>query len=101
MFPYKGDAHPMLNGIDLDWLRRWNSVPGMISDGWVGGEAIEAGNKILWQENPDKPVVTAFPLGEGEMLVSLLHLKQRITRGAESYDPAAEHVLVNMLAAAE
>ncbi len=98
VFPYKYVNHPALEGIDPDSLKRWNSLPGLISDASLSGEAIQLGTKILWQERPGKPVMLAVPFGEGEMIISLLHLKQRISAGSDSYDPIAERMLVNLLA---
>ncbi len=97
VFPYEPVQHPILRGVEAECLKRWNGLPGTISDGWIKGKILEQGRKLLWQEIPDRCVVLSLSMGRGEILISLLHLTERINRDSERYDPTAERVFVNFL----
>ena len=96
-FPYEGVDHPMLADIDREYLKRWNGIPGTIADGCLQGAAVEAGRPLVWIEEPGETVALSIPRGRGEILVSLLHVKDRIDPGADGYDPVASRILENML----
>ena len=97
-FAYKGFKHQLLAGVDPENLKRWNGVPGTISDGWIEGKALERADKLLWQDRPELPVAVSLPMGKGEVVICLLHLKQRFRADQRNYDPTAERMLVNLLA---
>lgn len=97
VFPYEGVEHPILEGVDPECFKRWNGLPGTISNGWISGKVLDKGQRLLWQEDPDKPVVFGLPIGRGEVVISLLHLRDRINPKSPSYDPVAERIFVNLL----
>jgi len=96
-FPYEAVDHPMLDGVDPEYLKRWNSLPGTIADGCLRGPAAEAGRPLIWIEEPGETVALSLPRGRGEILVSLLHVKERVDPSADGYDPVASRMLENML----
>ncbi len=75
------------------------------------GHGLEKGKKLLrawtrgteewqkWNAVVEATVALSIPEGDGEILVCLLHIKTRIDKTAEKYDPAAEQLLLNLLAA--
>jgi len=99
VFPYEGASHQMLDGVDPEYLQRWNGLPGTISDSVIEGDAVERGTKLLWAwaGNEKKPVALAVPEGKGEIVICLLHLKSHVTKDAPSYDPVADRILTNLL----
>ena len=97
VFAYPNADHPLLSGIDPECLKRWNGLPGTISEGCVRGPILEDARKILWADNQDTPVVVSLPVGEGEIVISLLQVKDRIDPDGDRYDPAAEQVLLKLL----
>ena len=97
-FPYPGAEHRMLDGIDPEYLKRWNGLPGRVADKAIEGDVLKQGRKLLWIETPEHVVAHALPLGKGEIVICYLKLKPRILSEADAYDPVAEAVLVNLLA---
>jgi len=97
VFPYPDAEHPLLRGIRPDWLRVWNGLPNVIADTSIGGQAAEQGQKLLWQEHPDRPVAVRLAMGKGGVLILTLRMDGRLGPG-ERYDPVAERMLLNLLA---
>jgi len=98
-FPYRGVEHQLLAGVDRENLKRWNGVPGTISDGWIEGKILVGARKLLWRDNPEKTTALSVKVGKGEAIISLLQVTQRFSTNQKDYDPTAERILVNMLAA--
>ncbi len=98
VFPYEGVKHPMLSGVNPECLKRWNGLPGTISADWIKGDILAKGTKILWKDKPERTVAFSLPMGRGEIVICLMHLKERIAPGAKRYDPVAERVFLNLLA---
>jgi hypothetical protein len=96
-FPYEAADHSMLTDVDPECLKRWNGIPGTIADGCIRGRALEAGRPLVWIEEPGETVALSLPRGRGEILVSLLHVKERVDPSADAYDPVASRILENML----
>lgn len=97
-FPYPEIRHPLLKGIDPEWLKRWNGLAGAVTTGVIAGDMLQQGQKLLWAEDPGRTVALSLPVGRGEMLICLLALKQRISPAGGAYDPAAERIFQNLLA---
>ena len=97
VFRYEGIETSILSGVDPEHLKRWNGLPGTISDGWIKGEILDKGKRLLWQEKPERTVTFSMPMGKGEILICLLHLTERLNAGSKCYDPVAERVFVNLL----
>jgi len=98
VFPYEGVDHSILAGVDPECLKRWNGLPGTISDGWVRGAIAAEATRLLWQQDPQRPVVVSLKMGAGEVLICLLQLGERINPDSRNYDPVAERILLNALA---
>ena len=94
-FPYSRARHPMLSGIDPEFLKRWNGLPGTVADRVLTGEALKDAKKLLWINKNTKPVAVSVPLGSGEMVVCTLLLASHL-RG-RTYDPVAERIMLNLL----
>ncbi len=97
VFPYHDLDHPILEGLSPESLKRWNGIPGTISDGSIKGDILKKGKKLLWMEKPERCVALSVPLGKGEIVIALLHVRGRINSDSATYDPAAERILVNLL----
>lgn len=93
VFPCEGADHPILDGIDPEWLKRWNGLPGVIADRSIQGKVLEKGRKLLWMEDPRQTVLLSLPLGRGEIVICFL----RIPRRGILSDPAAERFFVKLL----
>ena len=63
----------------------------------VPGGPLDGARKLLWIENPSRPVMMSLPSGKGEIIICTLNLKSRIHKGKPHYDPAAERILLNLL----
>jgi len=100
-FPYPGADHPMMRGIDPEFLKRWNGVPGTVVDSYIEGPGLAGAEKILWAVKQSNPLAVSIPLGKGEIIISQLHIKGRLFPDAENYDPVAERILVNLIMALE
>jgi len=97
VFPYEDADHPMLAGIDPEYLKRWNGLPGTVCDARIIGKLLENCDKLLWQVDPFSTVAASMKIGKGEAIVCLLHLAEHIDREGPNYDPVAETLLLNLL----
>jgi len=98
-FAYPHVDHPMLKGIDPQWLKRWNGLPGTVAIGAIEGRALKGAKKILWSHDPQTTVVAEVPTasGTGRILFSQLNLVPRAHGGRQRYDPVAERIMINLL----
>ena len=98
VFPYPNSRHYILNNVDPLTLRRWNTIPSIVSDSTISTAAPGASN-VLWSTDnkAPSPVVVSIPTGKGEILLCCLKLRARISPSANSYDPAAERVFANLI----
>jgi hypothetical protein len=96
VFAYEGVTHPMLTGIDTEWLKRWNGLPGTVAVAEIKGSNAKA---ILWASKPASIVVAEIPVtnGTGKILFSQLDIQRHITNSKHGYDPVAEKILLNLL----
>jgi len=99
VFPYDDIDHTVLDGIDPECLKRWNGLPGTISNGWISGKIVSKATKLLWQQDPARPVVASLAMGKGEVLICLLQFGDHIDPESPRYDPVAERVLLNVICA--
>jgi len=99
VFPYKDSGAALLAGIDPEWLVRWNSFPGTVAAGSIEGRAMNQAEKILWAREPKTTVMALVPAasGSGRILFSQLDVQERLDHSKETYDPAAERVLLDLL----
>lgn len=101
VFPYAGANHPLLSGVLLESLMRWNGLPGTVALAPLQGPAIASGTNILWARQPDQDhvIMSEVPARRGgTILFSQLDIRSHLDEGSQSYDPAAEKMLLNMLA---
>jgi len=105
VFLYEGTRHPMIEGIEPDWLIRWNGLPGTVAAGSLEGAALAAAERILWVREPDTCVAAEVPVvggqGQGTVLFSQLDLQGHVNPSDPAYDPVAERILVNLLKRAD
>ena len=87
----------LLAGIDPEFLKRWNGLPGEIADRVIKGEILNRARRLLWIENPDQPVAVSVAEGKGEIVICLLNFRDRLGNGENAYDPVAERVMLNLL----
>ena len=99
VFPYKDSKNSLLEGVDPQWLIRWNGLPGTVAFGALEGAVMDPAEKFLWAREPKTTVMAAVPAGSGSghIVFSQLDLKGRLDRSKPDYDPAAERVLLNLL----
>lgn len=97
VFPYPDADHPMLAGITPECLKRWNGLPGTITEGCIRGKILEGARKLLWADNPETPVAVSLPVGDGDIVLSLLQVKGRLDPASGRYDPVAEQILLNLI----
>ena len=95
-FPYPGAGHPLLAGIDPEFLKRWNGLP-EIAGRVIQGGILERARRLLWMGKPDRPVVVTVAEGKGEIVICLLNFDRRLNRGESAYDPVAERMMRNLL----
>jgi hypothetical protein len=100
VFLHADVKHPMLSGIDPQWLIRWNGLPGTVGIGRIEGAALDRAKKILWAREPNTTIAAELPAaaGDGYILFLQLDLQRRVDRSKLNYDPAAERILINVLA---
>jgi len=98
-FLYPGTNHPILAGVQPEWLMRWNGLPGTVAAGSLDGPALEAGTKVLWVREPTTCVAAEVPVvgGKGTILFSQLDVQRHVDRSEPDCDPVAEKVLINTL----
>ena len=95
---FEGVDHPMLRDIPVDWLWRWNGLPGVIANQVVLKDSIpDDARKLLWIAKEEFTAALSLPVGKGEILFCQLKLRDRIDPAADTYDPVADRVLVNLL----
>jgi hypothetical protein len=99
VFPYPDAKSSMFAGIQLEWLIRWNGLPGTVVAGSLDGPALATAQKILWVREPKTCVAAEVPVagGKGTILFSQLDVQRHVNRSQPNYDPVAEQVLINML----
>jgi len=100
VYPHQPVAHSLLSGIDPQWLTRWNGFPGTVGIPPLEGPAMADAEKILWAKEPKSTVAARVPAaeGEGRLLFVQLDLQRRLDPLKTYYDPAAERLLLNLLA---
>ena len=96
-FAYARAAHPVLANVDAEFLKRFNGEPGTVADRIISGKAVAGATKLLWIENPTRPVMVSLTSGKGEIIICTLNLKSRIHKGKPGHDPAAERIMLNLL----
>ena len=96
-FIYPDAKHPLLTGIDGEYLKRWNGLPGEMAGRVIKGGILERADKLLWIEEPKTPVCISVPEGKGEIVICLLNFNGRLGHGAKARDPVAERMLLNLL----
>lgn len=96
-FYTEGAAHPAFAGLPAETFKRWNGLLGRVANRYFADPLPQGATKLMWMENPTEPVMVSIPLGEGEILLCQLQLKQRVAPDSEQYDPAAERLFVNLL----
>ena len=99
VFPHKDLKDSLLDGVDPEWLIRWNGLPGTVGFGALGGAVMARAEKILWAREPKTTVMAVVPAasGDGRIVSAQLDLKDRLDRSKPNYDPVAERVLLNLL----
>jgi hypothetical protein len=99
VFPYQDLKGSVLEGIDPQWLIRWNGLPGTVGRGSLEGTAIERAEKILWGREPETTVMAVIPAdsGDGRIVFTQLDLQSRVDRSKASFDPVAERILLRLL----
>ncbi len=99
VFPHADLKTSWLEGIDPQWLIRWNGLPGTVAFGAIEGEVMARAEKILWAREPKTAVLAAVPAapGGGRILFAQRDIQGRVDRSNRSYDPVAERVLLNLL----
>jgi hypothetical protein len=99
VFPYTDLKTVLLDGIDPQWLIRWNGLPGTVAFGAIEGAVMARAEKILWAREPKTTVMAAIPAasGDGRILFSQLDLQRRVDPSQPNYDPVAEQILLHYL----
>ena len=92
----------LLEGIDPQWLIRWNGLPGTVAFGTIEGAGMARAEKILWAREPNTTVMAVVPVasGDGHIVFAQLDVQRRLDRSQRDYDPVAERVLLNLLSEA-
>ena len=99
LFAYEGaQDHPMLDGIEREFLMRWNGGKGTIAERPIQGAALEKGKKLLWGDRPDLVYAVSLPVGRGEIIICQLQLRKHANPNLETYDPVADKIMMNLLA---
>ena len=91
----------VLKGVaGTEFMKRLNGLPGTAAEVYITGPAVEADTctKLMWVCDPDKPALIRVASGQGEILFTTLALRTRITPANATYDPAAERMLLNLIA---
>lgn len=89
-------GHWSLAGIDGEYLKRWNGLPGTIASNHLTGKAVKDGKPILWSVAPANTVLLSVPVGKGEIVFSMLDIRGRLERGSRKYDVVAERIFRNL-----
>jgi hypothetical protein len=96
VFSYGSAGQDLLSGISPDFFTRWNGLPGTLAHGFFSSTAPDV-EPILWGNSPREPVLVRIPRGQGEIVVALLRIVDRLDPASESYDPVADWLLVNLI----
>jgi hypothetical protein len=96
VFAYGSAGQDLLSGIPLDFFTRWNGLPGTLAYGFVSSGAPDL-EPVMWGNNQNEPVLVRRRHGQGEIVVVLLRLVDRLDPASESYDPVAESLLINLI----
>jgi hypothetical protein len=96
---YTDTKTSLLDGIDPQWLIRWNGLPGTVAFGAIEGTVMARAEKMLWARQPKTTVMAAVPAasGDGRILFSQLDIQRRLDRSQSNHDPVAERILFNLL----
>ena len=99
VFPHAGIEHPMLAGIDAEWLKRRNGLPGTVAVAAIEGSGVDAGLPLLWAVRPKTTVVAEVRAteGGGRILFCQLDLKGHLLPDSSAYDAVAERILHSLL----
>jgi hypothetical protein len=99
VFPHQGMTHPMMAGMDPQWLIRWNGFPGTVGLAPLEGPSMARAEKILWAKESGTTMAAAVPAakGGGRILFVQLDLQRRLDPSKPNYDPAAERLMLNLL----
>lgn len=87
----------IFSGLRPEHFMRFNGLLGRIADRYFRDPLPAGAVKLMWMENPNEPILVSVPIGEGEILLCQLQLKERIAPDSEHYDPVAQHLFVNLL----
>lgn len=100
VFPHASATNAFLAGIPAEWLTRWNGLPGTVAISALEGPAITQAEKLLWAKEPKTNVAAWVPAaeGNGRILFAQLDIQGHVDRSQPRYDPAAERMLLNLLA---
>jgi len=96
----KNKNHPIFEGIEEEYLKRWNGEYGVIADGTIIVEKTEKFEKIetlLWVNNENDPVIVELNYGKGKIIISSCLIKNRLKENTEMFDLSAERIFLNML----
>ncbi len=99
VFAYLDARHSLLDGVQPEYLMRWNGLPGTVAMGRLEGPAMTGATKLLWVREPATTVAAEVPIagGKGTILFSGMHVQGHVDRSKPNYDPVAERILINML----
>ena len=89
-------------GIDPQWLIRWNGLHGLdgaVACGTLDGDIMKQAKPILWARDPKTVVMATVPAatGTGSILFSQLDFRERVNPSGEHYDPIATRLLLRLL----
>jgi hypothetical protein len=100
VFPHSSTMNSVLAGLPPEWLTRWNGLPGTVAISALEGSATARAEKLLWAKEPTTSVAAWVPAAEGggRILFAQLDIQSRVDRSQPHYDPAAERVLVSLIA---
>ena len=96
LFPV-AEFHSMFKGIGSEYLKRWNGQPFNVVANPISGSFVDHADKLVWAENPETVYVARKVYGDGEIIFSQILLREHALKTDESYDPAAERILLNLL----
>ena len=99
VYAYEGVEHPLVKGLDPQWLIRWNGVPGTVATSSLAGPLVEKSQKLLWVVEKKSPVAAEVPAaaGTGKILFVLLDIPEHVNTSKANYDPVAENLLMKLV----
>jgi hypothetical protein len=100
VFTHEPAADRVFSDIDPQWLIRWNGFPGTVGLAPLEGPAMAGAERILWARDPNTIVAAMLPAAEGGgmILFAQLDFQRRVDPSKPYYDPAAERLLLSVLA---